>query len=170
MKKYSFIIVWLFLSLTAFSQHDHQTDTVPAPATRFRNFPPVKLLMPDSITYFTKEALPKNKPVLLMVFHPTCEHCQHETENITKNIDKFKGIQIVMSTMVPLFEMKAFMDKYKLASYDNIIVAQDYTFFLPPYFQFNNLPFLAFYNKKKKLVSTFGGSLPVDKIIAELRK
>ena len=170
MKKYSFLLALLVLSFAAFSQHNHQLDTVPAPATRFKSFPPVKLLMPDSITYFTKDVLPKKTPVLLMVFHPSCEHCQQETENITKNIDKFSGIQIVMSTMVPLFEMKAFMEKYKLASYKNIIVAQDYTFFLPPYFQFNNLPFLAFYNKKKKLVSTFGGSLPVDKIVAELRK
>ncbi len=170
MKKYSVIIALLVHSITAFSQHNHQIDTVPAPATRFKSFPPVKLLMPDSSTYFTKDVLHRKTPVLLMVFHPSCEHCQQETENITKNIDKFKGIQIVMSTMVPLFEMKVFMDKYKLASYENIIVAQDYTFFLPPYFQFNNLPFLAFYNKKKKLVSTFGGSLPVDKIVAELRK
>lgn len=105
-----------------------------------------------------------------MVFHPECEHCQHEAEDITKNIDRFKGIQIIMSTMVPLQEMKAFMAKYNLAAHNNIIVAQDYSFFLPPYYQFNNLPFLAFYNKKKKLVSTFGGTLPVDKIVAELRK
>lgn len=170
MKKYLLVLTLLVISALSFSQHNHQIDTVPAPATRFKSFPPVKLLMPDSITYFTKDVLPKKTPVLLMVFHPSCEHCQQETENITKNIDKFSGIQIVMSTMVPLFEMKAFMEKYKLASYKNIIVAQDYTFFLPPYFQFNNLPFLAFYNKKKKLVSTFGGSLPVDKIVAELRK
>lgn len=170
MKRYSVLLALLAFSLTVFAQHNHQTDSVPAPATRFKSFPPVKLLMPDSSSYFTKDVLPKKTPVLLMVFHPSCEHCQAETENITKNIDKFKGIQIVMSTMVPLFEMKAFMDKYHLAAYENIIVAQDYTFFLPPYFQFNNLPFLAFYNKKKKLVSTFSGSLPVDKIVAELRK
>ena len=158
----------LICSVALFGQHQH--DSIPAPATRFKNFPPVKLLMPDSSSYFTKANLEKNKPVLLMVFHPECEHCQHEAEDITKNIDRFKGIQIIMSTMVPLQEMKAFMAKYNLAAYKNIIVAQDYSFFLPPYYQFNNLPFLAFYNKKKKLVSTFGGTLPVDKILAELRK
>lgn len=166
------IIIGLLLIINAdsYSQHNHQVDTVPAPAKRSKNFPPVKLLMPDSATYFTKEKLAKNKPVFLMVFHPSCEHCQQEAEEITKNIDRFKGIQIVMSSMVPLSEMKPFTEKYKLAAFDNIIVAQDYSFFLPPFFQFNNLPFLAFYNKKKKLVSTFGGSLSVDKILAELRK
>jgi thiol-disulfide isomerase/thioredoxin len=170
MKKYTFLVLLLIISNSVFTQHNHPLDTVPAPATRFKNFPPVKLLLTDSINYFTKEMLQKNKPVFLMVFHPSCEHCQHEAEDITRNIDRFKGIQIVMSSMASLSEMKPFIDKYKLTSYDNIIVAQDYSFFLPPFFQFNNLPFLAFYNKKKKLVSTFGGSLSVDKILAELRK
>ncbi|HEX4875926.1 MAG TPA: redoxin domain-containing protein [Chitinophagaceae bacterium] len=164
------ILISSFLLVFNWVNAQNQHDTLLSTATRFKSFPPVKLLMPDSTTYFTKANLEKNKPVLLMVFHPSCEHCQHETEDITKNIEKFRGTQIVMSTMVPLFEMKAFMDKYQLAAFKNIIVAQDYSFFLPPYFQFNNLPFLAFYNKKKKLVSTFGGTLSTDKILTELRK
>ena len=36
---------------------------------------------------------------MLMVFSPDCEHCQHETEEIIKNIDQFKKYQIVMATL-----------------------------------------------------------------------
>ncbi len=166
MKKHTILFSLILLSLISFSQG----DSTASPSARFKIFPPAKLLLPDSVTFITKADLPKNKPVMLMVFHPECEHCQHETEELTKNIEKFKNIQVVMATMVPVTEMKAFIEKYKLAQYDNIIVAQDVSFFLPPFFQFNTLPFLAFYNKKQKLISTFGGSMPIEKVLKELQK
>lgn len=103
---------------------------------------------------------------MLMLFNPQCEHCQHETEEIIKNIDKFKDIQIVMSTSMPFDSMKAFREKYKLAQYDNIIVAQDTHYFLPSFYMIRNMPFLAFYNKKKELISIFEGALPVDRVLA----
>lgn len=107
---------------------------------------------------------------MLMLFNPGCSHCQHETEEIIKNIDRFKGKQIVMATMMPFDSMMTFREKYKLAQFNNIIVAQDTHFFLPPYFMVNSLPFLAFYNKKKELISVFEGSMPIEKVIAELKK
>ncbi len=64
--------------------------------------------MPDSTSYFTKEDLPKKSAVMLMLFNPQCDHCQHETEEIIKNIDRFKNIQIVMTTSMPFDAMKEF--------------------------------------------------------------
>ncbi len=100
-----------------------------------------------------------------MLFNPQCEHCQHETTELVKNIDKFKDIQIVMATSMPFDSMLAFREKYKLAEYKNIVVAQDIQFFLVTYFMIHNLPFLAFYDKKKELISVFEGGLPMDKIL-----
>ena len=165
MKKSVLVILGLIFSITVFSQLD---STQPI-YKRFPFFPPVKLLLADSST-FTKEILPKKQPVLLMVFSPTCEHCQHETEELVKNIDKFKKITIVMATMMPYDSMMNFRSKYGLAQYDNIIIGQDTKFFLPPYFDIHNLPFLAFYNKKGNFVSIFEGNLPMNKVLAELEK
>ena len=100
-----------------------------------------------------------------MLFNPQCEHCQHETTELVKNIDKFKDIQVVMTTSMPFDSMLAFREKYKLAEYKNIVVAQDIQFFLVNYFMIHNLPFLAFYDKKKELISVFEGGLPMDKIL-----
>ena len=147
-----------------------QSDSTKAPYLRFPFFPPVKLLLPDSASYFSKNDLPKKSAVMLMLFNPQCEHCQHETEAITKNIDKFKDIQIVMTTFMPFDSMMAFREKYKLAQFDNIIIAQDSHYFLPTYFMISNLPFLAFYNKKKELISVFEGSLSIEKVLQELKK
>ena len=75
-----------------------------------------------------------------------------------------------MATFMPFDSMMAFREKYKLAQFDNITVTQDTHFFLPTFYNISNLPFLAFYNKKKELISVFEGSLPIDKVLEELKK
>ena len=166
MKKSLILLTSLFLAIAAVAQ----TDTMPPPYKRFPSFPPVKLLLPDSASYFTKADLDKKKPVMLMLFNPQCEHCQHETEELVKNIDKFKGIQIVMSTSMLFDSMVTFREKYKLADYKNIVVAQDVNYFLFSYYMIHSLPFLAFYDKKKELISVFEGGLPMDRILKEFDK
>ncbi len=147
-----------------------QTDSLAAPYKRFPSFPPAKLLLPDSVSFFTKADLPKKMPVMLMVFSPDCEHCQHETEELINNIDKFKNILIVMTTTMPFDSMLAYREKYHLERYKNIIVAQDTDYFLFTFYQVHNLPFLAFYDKKKELISVFEGGLSMKLVLKEFEK
>ena len=107
---------------------------------------------------------------MLMVFSPSCDHCQHETEDMVKNIEKFKKVTIVMATMFSYQDILDFRSRYGLAQYKNIIMGKDIEYFLPPFFDIKNLPFLAFYNKKGDLISVFSGSLPIDKVLEELEK
>ncbi|MDZ4809768.1 MAG: thioredoxin fold domain-containing protein [Bacteroidota bacterium] len=161
MKKSVLVLISFIYTATAIAQN----DSLQAPYKRFPSFPPAKLLLPDNVSYFTKADLPKKKPVMLMVFSPSCEHCQHETEELINNIDKFKDIQIVMTTSMPFDSMLAYREKYRLERFKNIIVAQDTDYFLFTFYQVHNLPFLAFYDKKKELISVFEGGLPMDKIL-----
>ena len=107
---------------------------------------------------------------MMMVFSPDCEHCQHEIEAILKNINDFKNIQIVMATMLPIEKVAAFVQKYELKKYPNIIAGKDQAYMLPAYYNIHNLPFLAFYNKKQNLISVFEGNLGVPKILKEFQK
>lgn len=148
-----------------------QNDSIPeAPYKRFPTPPPFKLLLTDSSTHFTKDDLAKKKAVMIMLFSPDCEHCQHETEEIIKHIDDFEKVQIIMCTMLPFDKMAAFYNKYDLRRFDNIVMGKDMNYMLPAFYNVRNLPFLAFYNKKKELISVFEGSLPIEKVIEEIRK
>jgi len=100
-----------------------------------------------------------------MLFNPQCEHCQHETEELIKNIDKFKDIQIIMSTSMVFDSMLTFREKYQLEQHKNILIAQDTHFFLFSFFAVHNLPFLAFYNKNKQLISVFEGSMKIEDVL-----
>ncbi|HEY6063295.1 MAG TPA: redoxin domain-containing protein [Chitinophagaceae bacterium] len=163
--KYLLIIISFVLVSDIYSQ----SDTIQPPFKKIPIFPPVKLMLPGNTT-FTKDDLPKKKPVMLMVFSPMCEHCKKETEELIKNIDRFGKSEIVMATMMPYDSMMSFREKYELAQYENIIVGQDTQFFLPSFYMITNLPFLAFYDKKGKLISFFEGSMPIEKAAAELQK
>ena len=99
-----------------------------------------------------------------MVFSPDCDHCKHETEELIKNIDKFKKIQILLTTWLPFDQMKKFYEEFQLSRFENITVAWDKSFFFAPFYALKNLPFLAFYDKNGKLISVFEGNLPMDKV------
>lgn len=166
MKKLLCAVFVVLLALGAKSQ----TAEPEAPYLRFPTIPAAKLLLADSSSYFTKDKLKKNQPTLYIVFNPGCEHCQHETKEITANIDKFKKINIVMATPESFDKMKAFYVEYKIKDYPNIIMGRDEHFTLPSFFMIHNLPFMAFYNKSRKLISTHEGSYGVTKILEELNK
>jgi thioredoxin-related protein len=158
-----FCIALLVLSFTTLSAQNAADTSLPY--KRFPSVPPFKLLETDSSSYFTKDDLKKNKAVLLIIFSPTCEHCQHETEQLIKNMDSFKKVQIVMATTMPFEQMKEFYAKYELANYKNISVGQDIQYMLPSFYMIHNLPYLAMYDKKGKLLSTFEGTMKMEDLI-----
>lgn len=145
-----------------------QVDSTQLPYKRFPTVPPIKLLLSDSTTIFTKEDLAKKKPILLIVFSPDCDHCKHETEAIIQHIDDLKKVQIIMATMLPYDKMKGFYEEYELKKYDNIVVGKDLNYMLPAFYGIHNLPYLAFYDKKGKLITTFEGSMKIEDVITTL--
>jgi len=165
MKKKLLLFIFIVSLLKGFSQQGPDQP----PYLRFPTFPPVKLLLPDN-TYFTKDVLKKKSAVMLIIFNPQCEHCQHETDELIKHIDELKNIQIIMATVMPFDSMMNFRKKYQLDKYKNIVVGQDIHFFLPGFYMIRNMPYLAFYNKKKELISVFEGNMPMERVIKELAK
>lgn len=164
-KRFLLITICLFSLGATFAQY----DTIP-PYKKSVYFPAVRLLLPDSVSYFTKSNFDKKSSVMVMLFNPQCEHCQHETSELVKHIDKFKGTEILMVTSMPYDSMMNFRERYQLAKYDNIIVAQDANFTLISFFSIHALPTLAFYNRNKEFTGIFEGGLPIDKIEKELEK
>lgn len=167
MKKQLFIGFFLLVGIAAMAQ----TDSLQIPAyKRFPTLPPVKLLMLDSSSHFTKDDYAKKKDVLIILFNPDCEHCQKETKEIVDSIDRFKNVQIVMATMMPFEKMTKFNEDYKLANYKNIVVGQDDHYFLPVFYKVSNLPYLALYDKKGNLITTFEGAVPIHEVLEKFNK
>ncbi len=160
MKKIPVLILLLFSLAKLFAQ----TDTIEPAYKRFPNIPPFTLTAPDSSSV-TRDNLAKHKKVLIMFFSPDCDHCQHQTEDIIKKMDDFKNIEIVMATYQPFEELVAFYNKYELAKYTNIKIGRDGNYFFPPFYNMKSLPYLALYNKKGELITTYEGNRRPDVIL-----
>jgi thioredoxin-related protein len=159
--KYYLPFILLLLSFVGNAQADNSI----APYQRFPTLPPIQLLLGDSTTKYTKEHIPKKKHVLLMLFSPDCSHCQHTAEEMLQRKEELKNIHIIMATLHSITEMNAFAEKYGLKQMDNIILGKDIYYFMPSFYSVKNLPYMAFYNQKGKLIQGFEGSMSVQKII-----
>ncbi len=159
MKKLIALFVFCAIGTAIFAQAE-----IP-PYQQYKTVPSVKLILQDSTGWELKAKLDKTKPLMLVVFSPECDHCQQETEELLANIDKFKHVQIVMATPLPLDKMRDFIATYQLNNYPSITVGRDYAFILPTFFGLKNLPFHAFYNKKKELIGGFEGMMSVETML-----
>jgi thioredoxin-related protein len=148
-----------------------QRDSLRLPGyKRFPNVPPFTIMLPDSSTLFAKKDLRKKRASLFMLFSPDCDHCNHEVEEIIKNLDRFKKIEIVLATVLPHYKLREFFDRHQLSRFENIHAGRDIYFVLPEFFAARSLPFLAFYNKSGELIDVFEGSLPIKDILAKFEK
>jgi thioredoxin-related protein len=142
-----------------------QTDSIAPPYQRFPNVPSFRILLGDSTTFYTKESLPKKKPLLLMLFSPECSHCQQSAEEIVQNKEALKNIQIVLVTLHPLFQMNAFARTYGLKDLPNVVLGKDVHYLLPSFYGIHSLPNMAFYRKNGTLIRSVEGALPVEKVL-----
>jgi thioredoxin-related protein len=143
---------------------------IQAPYLRFPTIPPFHLLKVDSATYLTKDDIKKGRRTIVMFFSPDCDHCKRQTDSILADFDDFKNIEIVMATYQPFEEMKDFNAHYRLSEHPNIKIGRDEKFFLAPFYKIRNLPYLALYDKKGKLVTTFEGTQKVSTIMNAFRQ
>lgn len=164
--KYLFLLLLSTFSLAAWAQ----TNTIELPYKRFPTLPAFKLLLADSTTKYTKYDVPRKKPVMLMVFSPDCNHCQHTAEELVKYKAELKNIHIIMATLRPLWEMNAFVEQYRLNELPNVVVGKDFEHLLPAFYGIHSIPYHAFYNKKGDLISGFEGSMTIAKILERIQQ
>ena len=145
-----------------------QSDSLKAGYLRYPTIPPFTLLKTDS-TDLTRDDLTKHKKTMIMFFSPDCDHCKHQTKDMLANMDKFKDVEILMATYQPFEEMQAFYNDNHIANYPNIKMGRDTKYFFVPFYKMNSLPFLALYNSKGKLLTTFEGTTPIEKLTEAFR-
>ncbi|MBA7586881.1 hypothetical protein ES708_28888 [subsurface metagenome] len=74
---------------------------------------------------FNSSNINNNNPCLIIYFHPECEYCHYEVEQISLNIDRFCHFQIIMISPASRESVKDFANKYHLLEFDNISVLID---------------------------------------------
>lgn len=155
------IIACLLTCLTGFAQ----VDSITPPYLKYRDHPPIQLLLGDSLTKYGKADLPKKTPVIFILFNPDCTHCQETAEEIKGLRDQLKEFHFVLITLNSIKEMNGFTEKYELNKMSNVVAGKDVYYLMPSFYDIKSLPFVAVYDKKGKLIKGLEGSTGMQKII-----
>lgn len=118
---------------------------------------------------FSHNQLEKGKPVILIYFTTTCDHCQSFTKSVLKRIDKLQDKQLVMISFEHINAVKKFDEFFKLSVHKNIkIGSEGYTFLVQKYYKIKDFPFVAEYDKKGKLQKTISWNSKPEQMADQL--
>ncbi len=139
--------------------------------SKIENIPPYHIQKADS-TYVTPANLKKNKPVMIIYFSPDCSHCQALMSEMKPELKQFKDVQIVMIAFTPFLKMLSdFSRDYGLNAYPNITVGTEgYTYVVQRYYQIKTTPFIAVYDHKGKLLTTYEHPPKVSELVKTVKK
>jgi hypothetical protein len=114
----------------------------------------------------TNKVLQKGKPVLLMIFSPQCDHCEHTIDSLRNMPGSFAHMQLLLVTEArnkP--ELKGFLKKTGLdASPAFRNLGLDKSNLIPYIYTYQLLPQFNIYDAKHKLVKSFAGNFPLDSL------
>jgi thiol-disulfide isomerase/thioredoxin len=164
MKKIVLVTIVIFYSGMAFCQY----DTTP-PYLKEKLIPELNLLTLDS-TFFSTKKLQAGKYTIIMMYNPECGHCQTQMELFLSMPEVMSEAQIIIASTLPIYKIKLFCEKYKLANYANIYPLKDNSWFLGKFFQPKTIPVLAFYNKQNQFTFISQGNATKEQILEALKK
>jgi thiol-disulfide isomerase/thioredoxin len=122
-----------------------------------RPLPAFDMQLYDSLTHLNTTDIPTGQPLIVIGFSPTCTHCQAETADLIKNIEKFRNVRICFITGFPLRDMQVYYRYYKLKQYPNIIMGRDSTNAFLNFFKADAVPYTAVYDSRKRLKRVMNG-------------
>jgi len=109
------------------------------------------------------------KPLVLVYFHPDCEHCQYEAQEIGQNAATFSNCQLVMITHDDsLQRVKNFCENNHLWEVDNIEVLIDNADQFKTVFGKAVIPSVYIYGTDRKLKKQYLGETRIDLVLAEI--
>jgi len=129
--------------------------------------PSFDLLLMDSATHLNTNTIPSGTPFVLFFFSPYCPYCRAETEQVVADMKSLGNIHFYFLSSFPFDPIKQYYNQYQLKKYPNIILGQDYESYFGNYYKANGVPYMAFYDKEKKLKKAFIGNIDT-KIIKEI--
>lgn len=128
-----------------------------------KELPSFNLLLIDS-TQFSTQFIPNDKPIVMFQFRSQCIYSQLQMKEITENIKMVEDIRFYAFTTEPFNEMKAFTQKYSLNKFSNIKIGIDYMNFFEQFYTIQSIPFVAVYDKNKRINKVFVGKVSVKQI------
>ncbi|MEI8280286.1 MAG: hypothetical protein WCG87_11025 [Bacteroidota bacterium] len=100
----------------------------------------------------------------LMLFNPTCDHCEKQTDSLRENFSLFKKSKLLLVATPPMIGyLPYFIDDHKLKDYPEIMLGTD-SALTARTFIYMSLPQINIYDKDRKLIRIFSGNVAIDSL------
>ena len=106
--------------------------------------------------------------IVLIFFHPDCDHCQREAKEIEEHKDDFIGYKIYFISSDPMPQLVKFEEDYHLGNLPNVTFATTRVEFIMGNYGPIAAPSLFIYSAERRLVKKFIGETKIDQITAAL--
>jgi hypothetical protein len=176
MKRIYFLFAVLFslAATTAWAQNDKKNGPPPEeslPYMQDPNLPAFEVQELDSVTVFNSMNIPTGRPIVLFYFGAECGHCESAFETLEKGWDSLEHADFYMMSFSPLYQIKEFAKKYHVDEHKNIkLIGMDKKMFFTGYYGVRAVPFIAVYDKNKRLVKAWHTHVPVKELYEQIQK
>ncbi len=115
--------------------------------------------------YLTEKDFNNGANLFVVMFNPTCSHCEEATHIIEKNSAMFKKSKVVMfANKVQRPYVPDFVARLHTDNYPNIVVGMDSTTLIDNLFLYQMLPQINIYSPERKLLKIFKGDISIDSL------
>jgi len=122
-------------------------------------------------TAYSSTALKPNKAVMIVIFSPDCDHCEHAIDSLMGMKDKLANTQLVfVCEAIHKSAVKPFVKKVGMVADKQFANAGiDKSGLIPNIYTNKMLPQIMLYNSKHQLAQVFDGAFTMGAVRAALR-
>lgn len=115
--------------------------------------------------YLTNEDLDNGANLFLMMFNPTCSHCEEATIQLGRNADLFDRSKVVLMANPA---MKYYFNDFNVFTHQDeypfMLMGADSTDCVGKLFLYKPLPQINIYDADRKLIKIFNGDIAIDSL------
>lgn len=116
-------------------------------------------------TFLTEKDFDNGYNMFIMMFNPTCGHCQDMTKVLENNIAEFKKTKILLlATPMMSQYLGTFTGLLHTAQYPSLHIGMDSSGFVDNAYLYRALPQINIYNGERKLLKIYNGDVPFDSL------
>lgn len=122
-----------------------------------KRLPSFTFLLPDSTNRIYTDSLKVDRSFAIFYFSPDCPYCKAQIRDIIKHNKQLRSNKFLLITNYSASEVQKIIKELKLNEYKNMEVAIDNKSDYLEYYFIPNVPYLAIYDKEKKLKQVMVG-------------
>jgi thiol-disulfide isomerase/thioredoxin len=108
-------------------------------------------------------------PVLVVHFHPECEHCQYEISEILKSAIPESCTSVILVSSASPDSIRKFLSRFNVFDYPSVIPLADNSYNFEEVFGSGIIPSSYIYSRKLNLVKVLHGEVKTETILKYLQ-